>query len=277
MGDTVPQGYVRVDRDGAELVLRVGLEDALLAAGIAFPDELVRRSPASGLVGRGALAIFEIPGGRAVLRLHRRGGLLGKVVKRLSLDRERARDELAVSAGAIARGASVAEPLAAVTRPRGLGWEHALATRAIEDARDLERILLEARGVARRRAIATAGEAVRRLHDAGVEHADLNVKNILVSGEAGIVIDLDRATLHASLERATRDPSLVRLLRSFYKLAQKHAGLSKRDPFRFARAYSRGDRALRRELRALGEAALPGLRRRASIWRALGTVPRSPA
>ncbi|MGH7212086.1 MAG: lipopolysaccharide kinase InaA family protein, partial [Acetobacteraceae bacterium] len=42
-----------------------------------------------------------------------------------------------------------------------------------------------------------AKEAVRALHDAGIEHADLNLKNILIAADAGgaqvraLVIDLD--------------------------------------------------------------------------------------
>ena len=99
-----PPGFVRVARDGAELLLRAGMEDALLAAGVAAPEALVARSPASGLKGRGALARVALPGGQAVLRLYRRGGLLGKLVRRLSLDAERAFAELALHATALERG-----------------------------------------------------------------------------------------------------------------------------------------------------------------------------
>ncbi len=117
--EALPRGYVRISRDGAVLVLRAGLEDALLGAGIAFPDDLVARSPSNGIKGRGPLSILELPGGRAVLRLYRRGGLLGTVVRRLSLDSDRAKDELFLHARALERGAPVPEPLAAVTRRSG--------------------------------------------------------------------------------------------------------------------------------------------------------------
>jgi 3-deoxy-D-manno-octulosonic acid kinase len=278
-----PRGFVRLDRDGAELVLRAGLEDALLAAGVAFPERLVAQGD-SGLRGRGALARLELPIGKAVLRLYRRGGLLGKVVRRLSLDPERARSELALHAHAIERGASVAEPLAAITRRAGPGFAHALATREVENARDLERILAETRGKERRRALAAAGEAVRRLHEAGIDHVDLNVKNVLVVGEGGrdarpteggrdahptgptgVVIDLDRG--RAELDEAARRRNLVRLLRSAIKLSVRGGRLEPRDPFRFARAYARGDRQLQQKITSWGRAALPWIRLRSIVWR----------
>jgi 3-deoxy-D-manno-octulosonic acid kinase len=263
-----PEGFVTLEKDGAELVLRAGLEEALLAAGIAFPDALVARSPAEGLRGRGALGRLELPSGRAVLRLYRRGGLLGRLVRRLSLDRGRARDELALGAHALARGASVAEPIAAVTRRRGPGFVHALATRLVEDARDLARVLGEARGAERRRALAAAGEAVRALHEAGIDHADLNLKNVLVtSAGKGVVIDLDRGTLATPLAESARRRSLVRLLRSALKHAARGGRLERADALRFARAYARDDRALRRRLRAWGESALPWIRARSLVWR----------
>jgi 3-deoxy-D-manno-octulosonic acid kinase len=270
----VPPGYVRIDRDGAALLLREGLEDALLAAGVAFPEDVVARSPAVGLAGRGALSRVEIPGGRAILRLYWRGGLLGKLVRRLSLDGDRAANELRVQAEALARGAPVTEPLAAVTRRAGVGFRHALATRELEGARDLALVLRETRGRERRRAVSAAGEAVRRLHDAGVEHADLNLKNILVReaerGPEAWVIDLDRGRLLEGLEPAARRRNLVRLLRSFAKLAVVGgARLSPRDPFRFARAYARGDRTLRAEVVRWGRAAWPRIRARACVWRFL--------
>ena len=260
-----PRGFVRLDRDGAELVLRAGLEEALLAAGVAFPERLVASAGETGLRGRGALARLELPVGKAVLRLYRRGGILGKFVRLLSLDRERARSELALHARAIERGASVAEPLAAITRRKGPGFAHALATREVENARDLERVLAEARGKERRKALAAAGEAVRRLHEAGIDHVDLNVKNVLVAGDQGVVIDLDRG--RAYLDEAARRRNLVRLLRSAVKLSVRGGRLEPRDPFRFARAYARGDRELRRSIVSWGRAALPWIRLRALVWR----------
>jgi 3-deoxy-D-manno-octulosonic acid kinase len=272
----LPAGFVEVEVDSAQVLLRSDCRQALLAAGIQDPQALVRRAP-SELRGRGALASVALEdGGRAVVRPLTRGGLLGKLVRRVSLDRDRARAELLVSCGAAARGARVLEVLAAVTRPLGLGWTHALVTREVEGARDLLAALAQGSPDERRSALVQAGRAVRRMHDAGVDHTDLNLKNVLLTahGEA-LVIDLDRCRLAAGpASGAVRRGNLLRLLRSWTKLcavAPEHRRL--RDPLRFLRAYApdAADRPLRAELRAAGRRASFPLRR--LWWRLL--PPRS--
>ncbi|MBI3725804.1 hypothetical protein HY251_17900 [bacterium] len=179
----------------------------------------------------------------------------------------------------VERGAPVVEPLSAITRRSGVGFRHALATREVQDGRDLERVLREARGDERRALIAAAGDAVRRLHDAGFDHADLNLKNVLVRAGPGgpalaVVLDLDRGRLREALTTSARRRNLVRLLRSFWKLFVRAgaSAASPRDPFRFARAYARGERERRRELVSWGRSALPALRARAFLWRLLRLV-----
>ena len=86
----LPEGYVRTEREGARLVLREGLEDALLAAGVADPAGLIARHPASDLRGRARLARLELAEGTFLVRALTRGGLLGKVIRRLSWEAGRA-------------------------------------------------------------------------------------------------------------------------------------------------------------------------------------------
>jgi tRNA A-37 threonylcarbamoyl transferase component Bud32 len=63
---------------------------------------------------------------------------------------------------------------------------------------------------------------IRRMHDRGLHHRDLNVGNILLS-RAGAdlavhVIDLDRARLGGSVSRGERRRALRRLKRSLAKV-----------------------------------------------------------
>ncbi len=123
---------------------------------------------------------------------------------------------------------------------------------------------------------------MRRLHDAGFDHADLNLKNVLVRGgepPTAVVLDLDRGRLEDTLPAGARRRNLVRLLRSFLKLHLRSSRAARpRDPFRFARAYARGDRELRKQVVEWGRRALPALRARAFFWRLLGLVrPESAA
>ncbi len=274
--EDTPDGFTRVERGGATLVVRSALADALLEAGIEDPEALVARSPAA-LVGRGRLARIDLPGGRAIVRPMLRGGLLGKLVRRVSFDRRRALAELRVSVEAAARGALVLDVLAAVTRPSGLGWRHGLVTREVEGALDLAAALVAfPDGDPRRRALRAAGAAIRRLHDAGVDHVDLNLKNVLLlpAGDEARVIDLDRCRLGAGpAPAAVRVRNLVRLLRSWTKLGVRAPGTTqRRDPLWLLAGYAPGPsaeaRALRDQLVVAGRRSGFGCRR--VVWRVLG-------
>jgi len=256
----LPAGFVEVTRGDAVVVAQAGLLETLLAAGIEDPAGLTQRVPGPHR-GRGNLGRLDLEAGAFVVRPLVRGGLFGKLVRRTSFDRWRARAELQTSVEAAARGAPVLEVAAAVTRAHGVGWSHALVTREVAQARDLMTILREGSGPPRAAALAAAGRAVRLAHEAGIDHVDLNLKNVLITaaGEA-LVIDLDRCRLAAGpLSPAARERSLLRLLRSWRKLgAAAPEAVRAADPLRFVRAYAAGDPELRRRLIGAG--------RRARFW-----------
>jgi 3-deoxy-D-manno-octulosonic acid kinase len=60
------------------------------------------------------------------------------------------------------------------------------------------------------------GRCIRRFHDVGLCHADLNAHNVLLSEEDVYLIDFDRAQLR--LAGLWRDSNLVRLRRSLEKI-----------------------------------------------------------
>ena len=60
------------------------------------------------------------------------------------------------------------------------------------------------------------GRVIRRFHDAGVHHPDLNAHNILLTPSEVYIIDFDRGTLRKRGWWA--DTTLVRLYRSLEKL-----------------------------------------------------------
>jgi 3-deoxy-D-manno-octulosonic acid kinase len=60
------------------------------------------------------------------------------------------------------------------------------------------------------------GRCIRRFHDLGVCHADLNTHNILLSEEQVYLIDFDRSQLRGT--GLWRDANLVRLRRSLEKV-----------------------------------------------------------
>jgi hypothetical protein len=127
------------------------------------------------------------------------------------------------------------EVVAAVTYPAGpLLYRADLATRLVADAEDLADAVLGAAGggdasvyEARIAAWRAVGELLRDVFDAGLVHADLNMRNILVQrGAHGVVahlLDLDRAVVEdAAAGDAVRGRMLARLHRSRAKLEAEY-------------------------------------------------------
>jgi 3-deoxy-D-manno-octulosonic acid kinase len=238
-----PAGYERIECDGARLMLRCELSQSLVTLGVSDPVALIERSPAEGIGGREPLGRINLGGeGSLLVRALSRGGLWGKLVRRLSWDSQRAENELRVSAEAAARGAAVPEVVAAITRRVAGGYEHGLISRELLGARDLVAVLRGERyGRTRWAALRAAGLAVAGLHAAGVDHVDLNLKNVLIDADGrGVVIDLDRCQIaggEAGVD--VRERNLLRLYRSWVKLGvAEPQSVHPRDPLRFLRGYS---------------------------------------
>src|SRR5262249_43892780 len=118
------------------------------------------------------------------------------------------------------RGIATAAPAALLVEegPASLyrGW---LATEEIAGAVDLLTRLGRAPAPSRDVLAAAAG-LVRRAHDAGVEHRDLNLGNLLVREEPleAFLVALDRARLHeAPLPIGVRRDAVRRIARSYEK------------------------------------------------------------
>jgi Lipopolysaccharide kinase (Kdo/WaaP) family len=96
---------------------------------------------------------------------------------------------------------------------------------------------------------------VRRLHDAGVDHRDLQLHNILVAEDSGrrriVVVDLDRAVYHprGGLPPRMRARNLGRLTRSAVKAGLFRGPIGRRELAAFIGAYTGRDRRLRAALR----------------------------
>jgi tRNA A-37 threonylcarbamoyl transferase component Bud32 len=132
--------------------------------------------------------------------------------------------ELRASVAARAAGVPTPEVLAAVVYARGAVYRGDLATRFIADSSDLAALTWgDARWPEPVRAAAwrAAGVLLHGSFVAGVRHADLNLRNILVQ-RAGdrvhaLLLDLDRARF-AALDGDARHALLARLHRSRRKL-----------------------------------------------------------
>ena len=157
-----------------------------------------------------------------------------------------------------------------------VGWRGFLLTREVEAAVDLEAFLYDPARlpvVYPREALADAGRAVRRLHDAGVSHADLHPKNLLVAGRTGeiLVLDLDRArAFDGLLPDEERLSNLVRLGRAVEKHRLRGMRVGRRAALRFLTGYA-GDPAAAAPLLARVRARLArGLAWHVLWWKLTG-------
>ncbi|MBN1574384.1 MAG: phosphotransferase [Deltaproteobacteria bacterium] len=256
----LPYGFKKVKEGGTSYYLRGELIDPLLKSGVLSPDKgTTPEGPAVPLGGgRGSAFKTEISGvGGVVVRRYRRGGLFGKIVKDGYLVPHRALSELFSLTTARARGVPAPNAIGASEKRRRFLfipsplYTAAIATAEISGSVNLPEFLgrednLNSKAVVLNR----AGAAIRKMHDAGIYHRDLNMNNLLVkSGEGEIfIIDFDRAKVCDFLSRRMLERNLRRLLRSARKLAG--LGLSTTDEnFRHILiGYTKGDEADLRRL-----------------------------
>lgn len=254
----VPPGYVVHRVADATLVFDAALANELIALRLADPEARKRLFARAPLRGRGAAPSVALRRDVSViLRRYQHGGVFGGFTGMLHLGLSRALEELRVTARAEASGAPVPHVVCLALWPAvGPFWSALIGTREERGARDLYEVLAATEDAsARRPLLREVGSAVRKLHDAGVAHRDLQLHNILVAEEGGkrriVVIDLDRASYHSKgrLSSRLRARSLGRLFRSVVKngLWREHVG--RRELAAFLAAYTARDRALRRELR----------------------------
>ena len=196
-------------------------------------------------VGRGSALFLDTPFGEAVLRRYLRGGLPGRFVRESYLftgwDRTRPAAEFGMLVDLHRAGLPVPEPIAAIACRRGPFYTGSLLTVRITDALPLaDRIVAKERAP---RFWTSVGACIRRFHDHGLVHADLNARNILVGpGERLHLIDFDRARI-AQGRTAAFSRNLARLRRSFEKLWPQ-AVHERLDPCwrRLIEGYDRGER-----------------------------------
>jgi 3-deoxy-D-manno-octulosonic acid kinase len=170
--------------------------------------------------GRGSALFLNADFAQAVLRRYLRGGQAARISRDRYLftgyRRSRPVREFRLLATLHAAGLPVPAPLAALCRREGLFYTGWLMTRRIEGARTLADRLAE--GAVDPAVWQRVGACIRRFHDRGAVHADLNAHNILIGPESTIsLIDFDRGRISRGNRRAFKS-NLKRLQRSLDKL-----------------------------------------------------------
>lgn len=145
--------------------------------------------------GRGKVLFVTAGDEQWVLRHYHRGGLMTSALGDLYLwtgaRNTRATREFALLAELHAEGLPVPRPVAARHQRERFFYRGDLITARIETARSLASIA--EREVPPAETWRAIGACIRRFHDAGVFHADLNAHNIVIDAAGSIyLVDFDR-------------------------------------------------------------------------------------
>lgn len=166
--------------------------------------------------GRGTVYRFPLEQGTGVVRRCRRGGLAGHLLKDRYLIHNRPLQEWRVHRYLFERGLSVPEPLGVVWMRSGVWYSGSIATREVRGA-ELP-ALAERPLETQRPLLERTGALIRRMHELGVYHADLQVGNVLVDEDSAKIylIDFDKARM-GRVSSLGRMRNLLRFRRSCMK------------------------------------------------------------
>lgn len=168
--------------------------------------------------GRGTTWFIKLHSTIAALRHYHRGGFFGKIVRDqylfLGLERTRSYAEFALLQKLRSAGVNVPRPIAAKVEQTGLLYRADLLSEKISEASDLvDRLQAEHLS---NEAYQKIGLEIRKMHDVGVNHTDLNIHNILINREGKVwIIDFDKCKQQSGNQ--WKEQNLNRLLRSFRK------------------------------------------------------------
>ncbi|MBW6477310.1 MAG: 3-deoxy-D-manno-octulosonic acid kinase [Chromatiales bacterium] len=188
---------------------------------------MARNAVLGGAPGRGTTIFVRDERSELALRHYRRGGLVGRLLADrylwLGLDRTRPWREWQLSRRLYEMGLPVPRPVAAHCERLGIFYRANLLTERLP-GRPLAEWLAEA-------SLAKAGwqavgQCLRRFHDAGVYHADLNARNILLDAPQQVyVLDFDKGELR-SPGGSWVQQNLARLRRSLEKFSRQQPGFA---------------------------------------------------
>jgi 3-deoxy-D-manno-octulosonic acid kinase len=211
-------GTAAARRDVAEAVRRA------LAAGRTLYEWAGAQPGRMTFVGRGEAYGVTLGTRPAVVRHARHGGFLAPLLGDRFAGRPRFYHEVALSRRLAGGGVRTPDVLAGVRYRAGPGHRADVATEQVSGA-DLVEVFFGERppeGPARLAALEALGRLVRRLHDLGYVHPDLQLRNLLLTGAASTgphawLLDVDTCRPMRGDRDAERARNLARFYRSWAK------------------------------------------------------------
>lgn len=176
-----------------------------------------------GAPGRGTSCFIHTPAGEAVWRHYHRGGLPGRFIRDrylwTGLNATRAWQEMHLTQQLLNLGLPVPTPLAARVKRWGLTYQADLITLRIPEALPLSDYLPQVDDQRQHQVMVLTAQCIRSFHQQGLNHTDLNPRNLLIQPQQNRIwlIDFDRChlgTINAKVAKA----NLERLYRGLRKL-----------------------------------------------------------
>ncbi|MDI6761362.1 MAG: lipopolysaccharide kinase InaA family protein [Candidatus Brocadiaceae bacterium] len=286
-----------VEKEGEKIfIFKEGYGDIVRGAEFRNPQSAIPNLRT--VRGRGEYPRIPLEGGgTAIIRRVRHGGLWGKVAGDLLWGVGRPVRELINANKALERGVPTAEILgirleAAGPPLSGPFYRAEVFSRELPETIDLLELLESSESTLdvqqhRGEIIRAVALSVRAMHEAGLYHNDLHLKNILITREApfkAYIIDLDKSSLHESLSLNQKIKNLLRLDRSVEKFMTVGAyrntplrPITQRDRLRFLRDYMGGSRTWKEMARGWqGHSRHPGHAFHRWWWWVLGVMGIDP-
>ncbi|HHO76957.1 MAG TPA: hypothetical protein ENN05_11120 [Deltaproteobacteria bacterium] len=209
-------GYARIEYRDIALIFKTSRPElpALLM------NQGIIGSP-SDLKGRTPVHILEPD---MVARTLTHGGLFGHIAGPRFLSTARSMRELEVSAFLTSEGVPTPEILAVRIIRKGIFHHISVISRLVSDSVDLLTYLQEHSGDRFSLTIfEQTGDLIRRIHESGVYHADLHIKNILLDKNLlPWILDLDKAYRFSRLGFILRRKTMNRFIHSCRKWHKKN-------------------------------------------------------
>ena len=169
--------------------------------------------------GRGTTWFIKHEAQQWVLKHYYRGGLIGKILKDsylfTGIAQTRSVAEFKLLSQLIEHKLPAPTPIACAVKRTGLCYQADLLTSRIANAKDLVAILSEQ--TVDKQLWQKVGKVVKRFHDHGVYHHDLNIHNILIDEQEKVwLIDFDRGKVIKPAAK-WQQANIARLQRSFFK------------------------------------------------------------
>ncbi len=153
--------------------------------------------------------------GDVLIREYLRGGMAARILRDAYLLDNRPMKELQVHMHAWRAGVPTVMPVGIMYERWGLFYRGAYATLRADSVDLLQ--YLQTNPNPDPALLAACGAAIRAMHRAGLYHADLQVKNILLNGGEALIIDFDGSSISPAVTGAMAARNLARLKRSFLK------------------------------------------------------------